>query len=105
MTVRAGMNAPHPFGYGDSHLPPGIYLSFGVQGEAIAHNLFLDGNTFEHGPRVKRTPFVWQKEGAIGFSYGTISLDYRGVVRSREFTGGRRYHPYGTLAFTRRGVF
>jgi hypothetical protein len=26
-------------------------------------------------------------------------------VRSREFSTGRRYHPYGTISLTRRGLF
>ncbi|HZD85050.1 MAG TPA: lipid A-modifier LpxR family protein [Gemmatimonadaceae bacterium] len=71
----------------------------------VLHNLFLDGNTFRAGPRVKRIPYVWQKELAAGISMGSISLDYLLTVWSQEFTTGRPYHPYGTVSLTHRGAF
>jgi lipid A 3-O-deacylase len=104
LTLRAGLNAPHPWNLEKrSHL--GAYASFGVREDIVLHSLFLDGNTFREGPRVKRIPFVWQKEIGAGISAGSISVDGRLITRSQEFTTGRRYAPYGTIAMTRRGAF
>lgn len=37
------------------------------------------------------------KELGVGISFGSISLDYQKIVRSREFTTGRRNQPYVRL--------
>jgi len=104
LTLRAGLNAPHPWNLEkQNHL--GAYASFGVREDVVLHNLFLDGNTFREGPRVKRIPFVWQKEIGTGISMGSVSLDGRLITRSQEYTTGRRYAPYGTISMTRRGAF
>lgn len=104
VTLRAGFNPQHPWQL-EKHHRLGGYASFGARGDVVLHNLFLDGNTFRGGPRVERIPFVWQKELAAGISMGSISLDYRKTVRSKEFTTGRRYHLYGTISLTRHGAF
>jgi lipid A 3-O-deacylase len=104
LTLRAGLNAPHPWNLEKkNHL--GAYASFGLREDIVLHSLFLDGNTFRGGPRVKRIPFVWQKEIGAGFSMGSTSLDGRLITRSQEYTTGRRYAPYGTISMTRRGAF
>jgi hypothetical protein len=104
LTLRAGLNSPHPWNLEkQNHL--GVYASFGAREDIVLHNLFLDGNTFRASPRVKRIPFVWQKELAAGISMGSISLEYLLITRSQEFTTGRPYHPYGTISLTRRGAF
>jgi hypothetical protein len=104
LTLRAGLNAPHPWNL-EKKNHPGAYASFGVREDIVLHSLFLDGNTFRAGPRVKRIPFVWQKEIGAGISMSSISLDLRLITRSQEYTTGRRYAPYGTISLTRRGTF
>jgi Uncharacterized protein conserved in bacteria (DUF2219) len=98
------LNAEHPWNF-EPHRGLGVYASFGAREDIVLHNLSLDGNTFRASPRVKRIPFVWQKELAAGISMGSISLDYQLTVRSQEFTTGRPYHPYGTVVLTRHGAF
>jgi hypothetical protein len=104
LTLRAGLNAPHPWNL-ERQNHPGVYASFGLREDIVLHSLFLDGNTFQRGPRVKRIPFVWQKEIGAGFSMSSTSLDFRLITRSQEYTTGRRYLPYGTISITRRGAF
>lgn len=104
LTLRAGLNAPHPWNL-EKQNHPGVYASFGLREDIVLHSLFLDGNTFQSGPRVKRIPFVWQKEIGTGLSMGSISLDGRLITRSQEYTTGRRYLPYGTISMTRHGAF
>jgi hypothetical protein len=102
--LRAGLNAPHPWNL-EKQNHPGMYASFGLREDIVLHSLFLDGNTFRGGPRVKRIPFVWQKEIGAGISMSSISLDLRLITRSQEYTTGRSYLPYGTISITRRGAF
>jgi lipid A 3-O-deacylase len=103
-TLRAGLNAEHPWNM-EKHHGVGGHASIGARGDIVLHSLFLDGNTFRSGPRVTRVPLVWQHEAGVGVSIGSTSVDYRRIVRSREFTDGPRYHSYGTISLTRRGAF
>ena len=103
LTVRAGLNS-HPWSF-ERDRRFGAYVSFGVREDFVLRNLFLDGNTFRGGPRVKRVPFVWQHELAGGISVGSTSLAYQRIVRGQEFTTGRSSHPYGTISVTRHGAF
>ncbi len=104
LALRAGINAEHPWMLEKQHRL-GVHASLGARGDIVLRNLFLDGNTFRASPHVKRIPLVWQKEVGMGISLGPISLDYQITTRSKEFTTGRRYHPYGTVSLTRRGQF
>ena len=104
LTLRAGINDVHPWMLEQAH-GVGLHASFGARGDFVLRNLFLDGNTFRSGPRVKRIPFVWQKSVGGGISFSSFSLDYQQTIRSKEFTTGRRYSSYGTISLTRRGQF
>ena len=103
-TGRAGFNANHPWALNPSN-GLGLHASFGMRQDLVLRNLFLDGNTFRSGPRVRRIPLVWQKEIGFGVNAKSILLEYRKTVRSKEFTTGRRYEPYGTVSLTRLGLF
>jgi hypothetical protein len=104
VALRAGLNAEHPWKF-EKHRRIGAYVSFGAREDVVLHSLFLDGNTFRESPRVKRIPYVWQKELGAGISMGSIAVDYQSIMRSQEFTTGRRYHSYATLSLTRHGAF
>jgi len=64
------------------------YLFGGVEGRAVARNIFLDGNSFQDdGPSVDRNNFVG--EGRLGFAliFDDVRLTYTQVLRSPEFDG------------------
>lgn len=93
--ARFGWRMSHPW------LPPTGDLGFdvlcGVSARGVARNLFLDGNTFEDGPRVGHEPFV--ESGELGFEFHArgIALGYRAVSDSRQFAAGPKWHPWGSL--------
>jgi hypothetical protein len=95
MRVRIGWRMSHPW------LPPmrdaGFDVICGVSARAVARNLFLDGNTFESGPRVGHEPFV--ESGEVGFEFHArgIALGYRAVSDSRQYAAGPKWHPWGSL--------
>jgi hypothetical protein len=108
---RLGWNLPNDFG------PPGIlpalaapgaekpppwdaYLFAGAEGRAVAHNIFLDGNTFRDGPSVDREDFVTDLE--IGFSvrWSAYRLTYRQVRRSPEFILQDEKQTFGAVNLT-----
>lgn len=102
--LRAGTRLAHPWrtrpGRGTS-----VYLRAGVRGEAVAHDLFLDGNTFTDGPaRVTRRPWVGQTRWGVGIAHGPASIEFRITARTRAYDEEPGGHPYGSVELTwRRG--
>ncbi|WP_081581632.1 lipid A deacylase LpxR family protein [Pararhodospirillum photometricum] len=64
----------------------GWYVSVGVEGRAMAHNMFLNGNSFSSGPSVPMRPLVGDLEGSIAIFYSDwAKLSYSHILRSQEF--------------------
>ena len=65
----------------------GWYVFAGVEGRAVAHDIFLDGNTWRDSRSVDREPLVG------GASLGAVlvlpwaRLTYTHTFRSKEFEG------------------
>ncbi len=109
--LRAGYNLPPDFGVqiNDSpasatsgmsnRTPPfSAYLFGAVDGRYVAHNLFLDGNTFQGGPSVTRNP--WVADIAVGGAirlFKHLELDYTRVIRTPEFQGQNGIFYFGSL--------
>lgn len=103
-TMRAGYNLPSDFGV-NLMRPAGVtsspiddldprvresgwsaYVFGGVDGRAVAHNIFLDGNTFEQSRSVESDPWVADFTYGFGVVRNSFQLTYTRVVRTREFT-------------------
>jgi hypothetical protein len=63
------------------------YVFGGIEGRAVARNIFLDGNTWEDGPSVDREPLVADfTAGAAVIGHG-IRFGASYTLRSEEFEG------------------
>jgi hypothetical protein len=101
--TAADMGARVRFGWRMSHpwLPPtrdaGFNFVAGVSARAVARDLFLDGSTFQGGPRVGHEPVV--ESGEFGFEVHArgVALGYRAVTDSRAYRAGPKWHPWGSL--------
>lgn len=95
LRVRSGWNLAHPW----LPEPPsaGFTIEGGVSGQAIARNLFLDGNTFERGPRVGHEPVVGTADLGVEFRYRALSLEYRAVNQTRAYAAGPKWHPWASM--------
>jgi lipid A 3-O-deacylase len=95
LQLRTGWHLPHPW------LPePGaasLALVGGMTGQAIARNLFVDGNTFQGGPRVGHEPFVGSGELAVELRYRVLSVAYRAVSDTRAYASGPKWHPWASM--------
>lgn len=81
----------------------GMYGLAGVRGEWVLRDLFLDGNTFLHrNSTAERIPLVAEGEAGVGYRSGAWDVEYRFVVRTREYRAQPDPHRYGSLVVTRR---
>lgn len=63
----------------------GWYLFAGVEGRAVARNIFLDGNTFRDSRSVDKEPLVGDLQFGIALTWRNVRLSYTHVLRTREF--------------------
>lgn len=93
--LRSGWHLPHPW----LPEPPGtsVFVDGGLSAQAIARNLFLDGNTFARGPRVGHEPFVGTADLGVGLRVRGLSLEYRAVNQTRAYAAGPKWHPWASM--------
>jgi hypothetical protein len=109
--LRVGYNLPPDFGVQINDFPASstvgmsrntppfsAYLFGDVDGRYVAHNLFLDGNTFQGGPSVTRIPWVADIEagGAIRL-WRHFEFSYTRIIRTPEFQGQQGIFYFGSL--------
>ena len=78
------------------------YVFGGVEGRAVARNIFLDGNTFRDSHSVDKFPLVGDVNVGIAFTYGRTRLSYTLVHRSKEFEGQDRADLFGAVSLATR---
>lgn len=96
---RPGGSPAPPF----AHAAPGRrshQLFFGVDGRAVARNLFLDGSTFRSSRRVDREPWVADAFAGLESDLGRMKLTWALVWRSDEFTTQRMSQAFGSLSLS-----
>ena len=115
--LRAGLNLPDDFGTaaigpaattstpvdgrqgaGRSRFDLGLYVFARADGRVVAHNIFLDGNTFGNSPSVDRKWFVADLSVGTALNYGNTKLAYALVYRTEEFTRQRQGQLFGTVS-------
>lgn len=73
---------------GSGGLSGNVFLRAGMR--VVAHNIFLDGNTFARNDiRIDRTPLVPEIAAGIELSLGCVRLAFQFVHRGSEFRGWR----------------
>jgi len=60
-------------------------LFSGVEGRAVAHDIFLDGNTFASSYSVEKKNFVADANAGAAVTYKNTRLSYTVVYRTKEF--------------------
>jgi len=95
--ARLGFNLPGD--YGPMRIEPSLpgsnffeptggfsaYVFGGVEGRAIARNLFLDGNTFETSRSVQKMNLVDDMEFGAAITFNAMRISFTHVIRSREY--------------------
>ncbi len=74
----------------------GAHVFVSAQGEAVLHDIFLDGNTWQHSQSVDKKPLVGDLSVGASFSINMFKLTYRHLFRTEQFDGQKK-RPYHRL--------
>lgn len=80
----------------------GWYIFGGVEGQAVARNIFLDGNTWKDSNSVDKYPLVGGIQGGIAFTFNDTRVAYTHVIRTDQFQGQKDKEQYGALTMSMR---
>lgn len=80
----------------------GWYIFGGVEGRAVARNIFLDGNTFSDSRSVDKKYGVGSAQAGVAITYGDKRLAYTHVIETKEFDTQESSNQYGALTFSAR---
>jgi lipid A 3-O-deacylase len=72
------------------------FVGFDLRG--VAHNIFLDGNTWAQSHQVNRKPGVAEFSAGLSWRWGDVDFAYTHTLRSREFYGQTNNHAFGSLS-------
>lgn len=75
----------------------GWYLFAGAEERAVAHNIFLDGNTFAHSASVDKNTWVGDFQFGIAVTFDAVRIALTEVNRTREFAGQQHPDSFGAL--------
>ena len=100
--ARLGRDLSHPWrrAPGEHRAKVEWYVVGGTSLHAVAHSLFLDGNTFDPRRSVQRTPLYVEGELGIALRLHAVTMSYRAVTRTKEYRTGPHRHTHGALALT-----
>jgi len=110
-TVRLGRNLKADFG------PPRIrpslpgagyfhkedfngYIFAGMEGRAVLHNIFLDGNTFRNSHSVDKKPFTGDAQVGIAVQWDRVRVTYTQIYRTKEYDGQDSPDQFGALTIS-----
>jgi hypothetical protein len=74
-------------------------LFSGVEGKAVAHDIFLDGNTFATSYSVDKKPFVADLSIGAAITKNRLKISYTTTYRTREFETQRHPDIFGSVGF------
>lgn len=110
---RLGPDVPEDFG--PPRIYPGIggsdvftpisqfdwYVFAGLEGRAVARNIFLDGNSFRDSHSVTKYPFVAEgRLGIVAVVAKTARISYTHIFRSKEFREQPEPDQFGSLTLS-----
>jgi len=76
------------------------YLFAGVEGRAVLHNIFLDGNTFAESHSVDREIWVGDLQAGAAIQLRNFRISYTQIYRSREYSGQDRPDKFGSFSLS-----
>ncbi len=82
-----------------------FYTFLTAQGRYVAHNIFLDGNTFRDSHSVDKKNWVGDASLGAALLVGRFKIAYTNAFRSQEFEGQNKYSRYGSVSVSFQAFF
>ena len=99
--IRPALSGAGEFVPGTADDPVGGYFFVGVDGRAIARDMFLDGNLWRDGPRVEdRRTVVGDLQAGVAIHYRSVQLAFTFVNRTEEFVRQDGPQRFGALSIS-----
>ena len=76
------------------------YLFAGAEGRAVAHNIFLDGNTFRDSHSVNKRHLVADLRSGAVFTFHTARLSLTHVYRTKEYSLQPKADQFGSITLS-----
>ncbi|WP_448132150.1 lipid A deacylase LpxR family protein [Stutzerimonas chloritidismutans] len=83
--------------------PGGDFAWYGfanLEGRYMAHNMLLDGNTFEDSHSVDRREWVGDAKLGVALTWSRWQLAFASVWRTREFQGQQEHDQFGSITLS-----
>lgn len=74
-----------------------VHVFAGVEGRGVAHNTFLDGNTWKSSHQIDKFPFVGEFNWGVSCRVYDVIVSYSHVFRTYEFHGQSRGQNFGAI--------
>lgn len=95
--LRMGLNLDHPWLVDPTPRRFSAFVFAGAAGEAVARDLFLDGDTFRPSLHRDHKDFVGDWERGVAIRLSHFSVEYRAVTQTREYRAGPATHTFGGI--------
>ena len=76
------------------------YLFAGAEARAVAHDIFLDGNTFDSKQSIGKRPLVADVQAGLAIVFRQTRISYTQVWRTKEFDGQKKPDYFGSISIT-----
>ncbi|MBU6297429.1 MAG: DUF2219 family protein [Alphaproteobacteria bacterium] len=76
------------------------YVFVGIDGRAIARNIFLDGNTWQSSRSVAKKNLVGDLELGAAMTFARVRLAFTHVFRSREYASQTSADQFGAVSLS-----
>jgi lipid A 3-O-deacylase len=96
----AGVSAPVNGRSKPKKISWGMHLFASSQVEGVAHDIFLDGNTWESSHSVDKKPLVADLSLGLAFNWDMFKLTYRHLFRTKQFDNQKQGHIIGSMTLT-----
>jgi hypothetical protein len=73
------------------------YAFAGVDGRAVGHNIFLDGNSFETSRHAQKNPLVGDLDLGVAIAFRSVRLSFTHTFRTEEYRGQPGMDQYGAV--------
>jgi hypothetical protein len=76
------------------------YVFVGLEGRAVLHNIFLDGNTFKDSHSVDKEAFVGDLQTGLVIQWNRFRITYTQIFRTKEFESQDRGDIFGSVSLS-----